>query len=136
MAGSEPPSTLSRIFLPLAQSAPVFNSTRVAEYPMLGQVAAYVVSPVSIVRADCAVAASFAVIFDLSKFGMAMAAMIRMIATTISNSIREKPFCFFMMLDLLESFLWCQSTPDYSACRTPLWVLPSGPLSVWYRDHI
>jgi hypothetical protein len=27
---------------------------------------------------------------------MAMAAMIRMIATTISNSIREKPFCFFM----------------------------------------
>jgi hypothetical protein len=33
---------------------------------------------------------------------MAMAAMIRMIATTISNSIREKPFCFFMMLDLLR----------------------------------
>jgi hypothetical protein len=30
-----------------------------------------------------------------------MAAMIRMIATTISNSIREKPFCFFMMLGLL-----------------------------------
>jgi hypothetical protein len=29
---------------------------------------------------------------------MAMAAMIRMIATTISNSIREKPFCFFMVL--------------------------------------
>jgi hypothetical protein len=25
-----------------------------------------------------------------------MAAMIKMIATTISNSIREKPFCFFM----------------------------------------
>jgi hypothetical protein len=32
---------------------------------------------------------------------MAMAAMIKMIATTISNSIREKPFCFFMMRDLL-----------------------------------
>jgi len=30
--------------------------------------------------------------------------MIRMIATTINNSIREKPFCFFMMLDLLEKF--------------------------------
>src|SRR5215467_2240037 len=29
-----------------------------------------------------------------SKFGMAMAAMIRMIATTISSSISEKPFCF------------------------------------------
>jgi hypothetical protein len=33
-----------------------------------------------------------------------MAAMIKMIATTISNSIREKPFCFFIMLDLLEKF--------------------------------
>ena len=29
-----------------------------------------------------------------NKFGMAMAAMMRMIATTISNSINEKPFCF------------------------------------------
>jgi hypothetical protein len=28
------------------------------------------------------------------RFGMAIAAMIRMIATTISNSIREKPFGF------------------------------------------
>jgi hypothetical protein len=30
--------------------------------------------------------------------------MIKMIATTIKSSIREKPFCFFMMLDLLEKF--------------------------------
>jgi len=29
-----------------------------------------------------------------NRFGIAMAAMIRMIATTISNSISEKPFCF------------------------------------------
>src|SRR5271156_6345378 len=29
-----------------------------------------------------------------SKFGIAIAAMIRMIATTISSSISEKPFCF------------------------------------------
>jgi hypothetical protein len=35
---------------------------------------------------------------------MAIAAMIKMMATTISNSIREKPFCFFMMPDLLEKF--------------------------------
>jgi hypothetical protein len=27
-------------------------------------------------------------------FGMAMAAMIKIIATTISNSISEKPLCF------------------------------------------
>ncbi len=28
-----------------------------------------------------------------NRFGIAIAAMIRMIATTISNSINEKPFC-------------------------------------------
>jgi hypothetical protein len=40
---------------------------------------------------------SFAAIRDRSKLGIAMAAIIKMIATTISNSIREKPFCFFML---------------------------------------
>jgi hypothetical protein len=38
---------------------------------------------------------------------MAMAAMIRMIATTISNSISEKPFCFrisFFPSSRLENF--------------------------------
>src|SRR6266446_1264025 len=39
--------------------------------------------------------ASLAAIRERSRFGMAIAAMIKMIATTISNSIREKPFCFF-----------------------------------------
>jgi hypothetical protein len=29
---------------------------------------------------------------ERSRFGMAIAAMIKMIATTINNSIREKPF--------------------------------------------
>jgi hypothetical protein len=56
------------------------------------------------VRREPTAEASFAAIRDRSKFGIAMAAMIKMIATTISNSIREKPFCFFMMLDLLEKF--------------------------------
>src|SRR6266850_1873418 len=56
------------------------------------------------VRREPTAEASFAAIRDRRRFGMAMAAMIRMIATTISNSIREKPFCFFMMLDLLEKF--------------------------------
>ena len=37
--------------------------------------------------------ASLAEIFALIKFGIAIAAMIRMIATTIKSSIREKPFC-------------------------------------------
>jgi len=40
-----------------------------------------------------AAAESLADILERSRFGIAMAAMIRMIATTISSSINEKPFC-------------------------------------------
>src|SRR5215471_18923147 len=46
------------------------------------------------VRTELAADDSFAAIRARSRFGMAIAAMIRMIATTISNSISEKPFCF------------------------------------------
>ena len=69
-----------------------------------------------IVRREPTADASFAAIFDLIKFGIAMAAMIRMIATTISNSIREKPFCFFMMLDLLDNF--CVASYTYRKPET------------------
>jgi hypothetical protein len=55
------------------------------------------------VRREPTAEASFAAIRDRRRFGIAMAAMIRMIATTISNSIRENPFCFFIKLFLLES---------------------------------
>src|SRR5579872_941444 len=44
------------------------------------------------VRSVATADASLAAIFERSKFGMAIAAMIRIIATTISNSINEKPF--------------------------------------------
>jgi hypothetical protein len=47
---------------------------------------------VFIVRSDATAEASFAAIRARSKFGIAMAAIIRMIATTIKSSIREKPF--------------------------------------------
>src|SRR5579863_10314526 len=46
------------------------------------------------VRTELAADASLADILARNKFGMAMAAMIRIIATTISSSIRVKPFCF------------------------------------------
>src|SRR5271156_2186553 len=46
------------------------------------------------VRSDATADASFAAIRARSRFGIAIAAMIKMIATTISNSISEKPFCF------------------------------------------
>jgi hypothetical protein len=38
-------------------------------------------------------AESWAATLDLNKLGIAIAAMMRMMATTISNSISEKPFC-------------------------------------------
>src|SRR5215469_3655266 len=44
-------------------------------------------------RTAAAAEDSFAAILARSRFGMAMAAMIRMIATTMSSSISEKPFC-------------------------------------------
>jgi hypothetical protein len=45
------------------------------------------------VRSEATAEASLAAIFERIKFGIAIAAMIKMIATTINNSIREKPFC-------------------------------------------
>src|SRR5690242_19698352 len=46
------------------------------------------------VRSELTADDSLAAMRARSKFGIAMAAMIRMMATTISNSISEKPFCF------------------------------------------
>ena len=59
------------------------------------------------VRTDAAADDSFAAMRARSKFGIAIAAMIRMIATTISNSINEKPFCLrilFVLFSGLEPF--------------------------------
>src|SRR5260370_13754370 len=49
------------------------------------------------VRSEATADASLAAILERSKFGIAIAAMIRMIATTINNSISEKPFCCFFI---------------------------------------
>src|SRR6266480_3016355 len=70
------------------------------------------------VRSEPTAEASFAAIRDLRRFGIAIAAMIRMIATTISNSIREKPFCFFMMLDLLDNFYDARARYTYRKPET------------------
>src|ERR1035437_10763663 len=50
------------------------------------------------VRSEATAEASLAAILERSKFGFAIAAMIRIIATTISNSINEKPFCLLRIL--------------------------------------
>src|SRR5437899_1435119 len=58
----------------------------------------YVAWAVKTLRNEATAEASLAAIFERSRFGMAIAAIIRMIATTIKSSIREKPFCLFRML--------------------------------------
>jgi hypothetical protein len=57
----------------------------------------YVTAEVLSVRIEPTAEASLAAIRDRRRFGIAIAAMIRIIATTISNSISEKPFCFFIL---------------------------------------
>src|SRR5215813_1718826 len=59
---------------------------------MLGNVFAYDTSAAVILRTPLAAEDSFAAILARAILGMAIAAMIRMIATTISSSISEKPF--------------------------------------------
>src|SRR5690348_18360662 len=63
------------------------------------------------VRIELAADDSLAAMRARSRFGIAMAAMIRMIATTISNSISEKPFCFRIVGSLfLLRYQACVST--------------------------
>jgi hypothetical protein len=84
----------STIFAPPAQAPPPGpRSARLAGYPTAGHSAEYVTFALVYVRIVLTAEASFAAILDLIKFGIAIAAMIRMIATTIRSSIREKPFC-------------------------------------------
>src|SRR5580700_5201584 len=45
-------------------------------------------------RTEAAAEESLAAMRARMRFGIAIAAMMRMMATTISNSISEKPFCF------------------------------------------
>jgi hypothetical protein len=67
----------------------------------------YVTIAVFRVLIDTAVAASFAAIFDFRKFGIAIAAIIRIMPTTIRSSMRENPRCrepldgVFLAMDLI-----------------------------------
>src|SRR6266566_9264349 len=62
----------------------------------VGIVIEKVTAAVLITRREATVEASLARRRDLRKLGMAIAAMISNTLTTMSSSIREKPFCFRM----------------------------------------
>src|SRR5215469_13704142 len=80
--------------------------------PTLGYVVAKLTSAVLIVRNEAAAEDSLADILARIKFGIAMAAMVRMTATTISSSINEKPLCSWRILRFSFWFL--------ESCRTSL----------------
>ena len=69
------------------------------------------------VRMDPTADASLAAIFARNRFGMAMAAIIRMIATTIKSSMSEKPFCLFR---IIRSFsMWLEDAALIGASPAP-----------------
>src|SRR5437763_12792769 len=70
------------------------------------------------VRTELTADDSLAAMRARSRLGIAMAAMIKMIATTISNSISEKPFCFFIKI-LSPSALRSCTQVCYGACFIP-----------------
>src|ERR1700678_678736 len=89
-------------------------------------------------RTDAAAEESLAAILARIKLGIAIAAMIRMIATTISSSISEKPFCFRISIfpsyvSILKLF-WSRMTQSglmlafagpnllVTLVRVPLWA--------------
>src|SRR2546430_16864911 len=84
---------------------------RASAYPLVGKLVEYVTSAVLMVRTALTADDSLAAIRARSRFGMAIAAIIRMIATTISSSISEKPFCFRISFSLFSRQQWGLNRP-------------------------
>jgi hypothetical protein len=87
-----------------------------------------VTSAVLSVRSDPTAEAWLAAIRERSKFGIAIAAMIRMIATTINNSISEKPRGPFFILPSSLIFLvlsYCLPALVQFACHPGLQIVSS-----------
>src|SRR5579885_1878752 len=82
------------------------RAAKFAAYPAAGYEVEYSMLAVTMERTEAAAEDSLAAILARSRFGMAIAAMIKMIATTISSSINEKPFCLrILVFSLFSCFL-------------------------------
>src|SRR5713101_4365511 len=66
---------------------------RLAENPIPGNADEYEISAVFNACREAAADASLACMRARNRLGIAIAAIMRIIATTINNSISEKPFC-------------------------------------------
>src|SRR5262245_16808802 len=99
----------------------MLSAARPVKVVKLPLVERYKSSPLPIVLIEAVAEPSLAERRALSRFGMAIAAMIKIIATTINSSINENPLLFllvfFFMISpcrLVDLFL----NPDYYfACR-------------------
>src|SRR5471030_315093 len=91
-------------------------------YPPLAQLAAYVAFPELIARTDAMADASLPAKRARSRPGMAIAAMMPMIATTISSSISVNPsvLCSVMSLDPQRTI----AGPNRDALSTSVEFLP------------
>src|SRR6188474_2810665 len=82
------------------------NPARSVKLPLVER---YSSSPLPIVLIEAVAEPSLADLRALSKLGMAIAAMIKMIATTINSSISEKPLVFLLVFFFMISpcrFSW------------------------------
>ena len=106
----------------------------VAVKPTFEYAALYEISAVLMLRTEPTADDSLADIRARIKFGMAIAAMIRMMATTISSSISEKPFC--LRISIFPSFFylrscWSRMTQSFSIFalawpKPPVTLVPDG----------
>ncbi|SRR6266550_3699096 len=92
---------------------------------MVGYVDEYAASAAVMVRIEAAADDSLLAILALSKFGIAITAMINMMATTISSSIKEKPLCLRSLfpkvnLQMTTGKLWWAFERPFSGDRSPV----------------
>src|SRR3954467_10181161 len=75
----------------------------------------YEISAVVICRIEATADDSLAEMRERRKFGIAMAAMIRMMATTMNNSMSENPPCVRFMFSLMSAYA---KTAYRGMCKT------------------
>src|SRR2546430_13691850 len=83
--------------------APGPSCARLVAKPLAGYEVEYSMFAVTSVRTEAAPEDSLAAILARSRFGIAIAAMIRMIATTMSSSINDNPLCCLRISKFLPS---------------------------------
>src|SRR5580704_6627937 len=83
------------------------------------------------VRIDATADDSLAAMRARSRLGMAIAAIIRMIATTMSNSISENPFCFLIILRMPQDRN-CEFRNGI--VKTVACFVPNREVPIWNRD--